>query len=172
MTIFNSHIVTSFLQQLSVPPPPPTTLPNSLSSLLNPPTSSSAPFPLYPNFNSFDLTIDPLLERSCDLLLEAIETHNTEVNNASFHQRQVAREQAKITAWQAKRKSENAVRAASKQPLLPEDEYIRLFKMPQEPSRLETMLNTRQVEQYGRQVDGFSATTSAKLFAVHGGLAK
>ena len=74
--------------------------------------------------------------------------------------------------WQQKRKLENQTRAAAKQPLLPEDEYLRLFKLPQEPNKLEAMLNSRQVEQYARQVDGFTATTSAKLFAINGGLPK
>lgn len=55
---------------------------------------------------------------------------------------------------------------ASKQTPLPEDEHTRLFKLPQEPSRLEGLLNSRQVEQYARQVDGFSASVSGKMFAV------
>jgi translation initiation factor 3 subunit H len=53
---------------------------------------------------------------------------------------------------------------------LPEDEWQRLFKLPPEPSRLEGMLNARQVEQYSRQVDGFTANISAKMFAVRGNL--
>ena len=32
------------------------------------------------------------------------------------------------------------------------------------------MLNSRQVEQYARQVDGFTASVSAKLFAAKGNL--
>jgi len=53
---------------------------------------------------------------------------------------------------------------------LPEDEWQKLFKLPVEPSRLEIMLNSRQVEQYARQVDGFTASVSAKLFAAKGNL--
>jgi translation initiation factor 3 subunit H len=145
-------------------------MPLSPSSLTSPPTNPQPTVPLYPNFNALDLTVDPLLEKSCDLLLEAIEAHNNEANNAAYHQRQLAREQAKITTWQQKRKAENTLRAAQKQPLLPEDEWQRLYKLPQEPSRLESMLISRQVEQYARQVDGFTATGSAKLFAINGGI--
>jgi translation initiation factor 3 subunit H len=126
--------------------------------------------PLYPNFESLDLSIDPYLEKTCDLLLESIESHHTELNNYQYYQRQLAREQNKITAWQTKRKAENATRTATKQPLLPEDEWQRLFKLPTEPSRLEQMLNSRQVEQYARQVDGFTAGVSSKMFAVKGNL--
>jgi translation initiation factor 3 subunit H len=102
--------------------------------------------------------------------LESIEAHYTDLNNHQYYQRQLAREQAKISQWQAKRKAENAARAAAKQQPLPEDESQRLFKLPQEPSRLEGMLNARQVDQYSKQVDGFTATISAKMFAVRGNL--
>ena len=107
-----------------------------------------------------------------ELLLDSIETHYTELNNSQYYQRQLAREQAKILAWQTKRKQENLLRAAAKQPLLPENEWNRLFKPPVEPSRLETLLNSRQIEQYAKQVDGFTASVTAKMFAVNGGLSR
>ncbi|KAJ4110324.1 Eukaryotic translation initiation factor 3 subunit H [Fusarium oxysporum] len=122
--------------------------------------------PLYPSIDNLDLAIDPFLEKTCDLLLESIESHYTDLNNFQFYQRQLGREQTKITQWQTKRKAENAQRAAAKQAPLPEDEWQRLFKLPQEPSRLEGMLNAKQVEQYSKQVDGFTANVSAKMFAV------
>lgn len=113
-----------------------------------------------------DLSVDPFLEKTCDLLLESIESHYVDLNNFQFYQRQLAREQTKITQWQTKRKAENAQRTLAKQTLLPEDEWQRLFKLPQEPSRLEGMLNAKQVEQYSKQVDGFTANVTAKMFAV------
>jgi translation initiation factor 3 subunit H len=125
---------------------------------------------LAPKFDSLSLSIDPFLSQTCDNLLDAIETHHVESNNFSYYSRALAREQAKIQQWQAKRKAENAARALSKQTPLPEDEYQRLFKLPTEPSRLESMLNSRQVEQYARQVDGFVAGTTGKMFAVRGNL--
>jgi len=103
-------------------------------------------------------------------MLDSIEHHQTEQNNAQYYQRSLAREQAKITAWQTKRKAENATRAQQKQTPLDENEWQKLFKLPQEPSRLEALLVGRQVEQYARQVDGFSATVSGKMFGVRGNL--
>lgn len=142
--------------------------PQSQSALKNGPFAKSSV--LTPNFDNLSLSIDPFLEKNCDLLLDAIETHHTENNNFQYYQRSLAREQAKIAQWQAKRKAENISRAALKQPLLPEDEWQRLFKLPQEPSRLESMLNSRQVEQYSRQIDGFVSATTGKMFAVKGNL--
>jgi translation initiation factor 3 subunit H len=143
-------------------------MPTDLASLTSNEHLMSSP--LDPNFESLDLSIDPFLEKTADLLLESIEAHHTELNNHQYFQRSLAREQAKITAWQTKRKAENATRTATKQPLLPEDEWQRLFKLPTEPSRLDIMLNSKQVEQYARQVDGFSASVSSKMFAVKGNL--
>ncbi|KAJ9205942.1 hypothetical protein DTO166G4_7558 [Paecilomyces variotii] len=169
VTIHNSHLLTSFLHQLPSPPPSqPLDFPPSLAALKTGPLASSTP--LSPNFDNLTLSIDPFLEKNCDLLLDSIETHHTENNNFQYYQRSLAREQQKIAQWQAKRKQENASRAALKQPLLPEDEWQRLFKLPQEPSRLESMLNTRQVEQYSRQIDGFVSSTTGKMFAVKGNL--
>lgn len=170
LQVHNSHLLTSFLHQLPQHPPEKTALdfPSSLADLKHDPNISANP--LAPNLDSLDLSIDPFLEKTCDLLLESIENHQTEQNNAQYYQRSLAREQAKITAWQQKRKQENALRTQQKQPLLPEDEWQKLFKLPQEPSRLESLLVGRQVEQYARQVDGFSAVVSGKMFGVKGNL--
>ena len=165
LAIHNSHLLTSFLHQLpSKPLTEELDMPASLAALSKGPNVPQQP--LFPNLDSLDLSIDPFLEKTCDLLLDSIESHYTELNNHQYYQRQLGREQAKITAWQTKRKAENAARVAAKQTPLPEDEWQRLFKLPQEPSRLEILLNSRQVEQYARQADGFSASVTSKMFAV------
>ncbi|KAF4153248.1 hypothetical protein CNMCM8927_002487 [Aspergillus lentulus] len=167
--IHNSHLITSFIHQLQTPNiPAPTDLPPSLAALESGPFVKSSI--LAPNYDNLTLSIDPFLEKNCDLLLDSIETHHTETNNFQYYQRSLAREQQRISAWQQKRKQENATRAALKQPLLPEDEWQRLFKLPQEPSRLESMLNSRQVDQYARQIDSFVSSTTGKMFAVKGNL--
>lgn len=168
--VHNSHLLTAFLHQIPQQPPQKSALdfPTSLSELSHDPNLSSNP--LAPNLESLDLSIDPFLEKTCDLLLDSIENHQTENNNAQYYQRSLAREQAKIQQWQQKRKQENVLRAQQKQPALPEDEWQKLFKLPQEPSRLESLLVGRQVEQYARQVDGFSAVVSGKMFGVKGNL--
>src|ERR1700761_1684517 len=103
VVVHNSHIITTLLHQLPLPlptsnaPPQP---PSSLNSLLDNPLASN--FPLDPNYDALDLSIDPFLEKTCDLLLESVEQHNTELNNHQYYSRSLAREQAKITAWQAK----------------------------------------------------------------------
>ena len=165
--VHNSHLLTTFLHQVPAAlPQNELAFPASLADL-----KKDAPqISLYPNLESLDLSIDPYLEKTCDQLLESIETHYTELNNFQYFQRQLAREQTKVTAWKTKRTAENATRAAQKLAPLPEDEWERLFKLPTEPSRLEGMLNARQVDQYSRQVDGFTASITSKMFAVKSNL--
>lgn len=169
VSVHNSHLVNTFLHQI----------PRMLASgIMKPPSSvdevENNPIikndTLAPSFESLSISIDPFLSQTCDNLLDSIETHHVESNNFSYYSRALAREQAKIQQWQAKRKAENAARALTKQPPLPEDEWQRLFKLPTEPSRLESMLNSRQVEQYARQVDGYVAGITGKMFAVRGNL--
>ncbi|KAJ9607946.1 hypothetical protein H2200_008025 [Cladophialophora chaetospira] len=169
ITVHNSHLVNTFLHQI------PRMLangtmkaPSSVDEIENNPIIKNDT--LAPSFESLSISIDPFLSQTCDNLLDSIETHHVEANNFSYYSRALAREQAKIQQWQAKRKAENAARALSKQPPLPEDEWQKLFKLPTEPSRLESMLNSRQVEQYARQVDGYVAGTTGKMFAVRGNL--
>jgi translation initiation factor 3 subunit H len=165
--VHNSHLLTSFLHQMPAPPPKADLdFPASLADL----TKDSPDIPLYPNLDALDLSIDPYLEKTCDQLLDSIETHYTELNNFQYFQRQLAREQTKVTAWKTKRAAENATRVQQKLAPLPEDEWERLFKLPTEPSRLEGMLNARQVDQYSRQVDGFTASITGKMFAVKSNL--
>jgi len=165
--VHNSHLLTTFLHQLPGPlPEAELEFPASLADL----KKDSPDIALYPNLESLDISIDPYLEKTCDQLLDSIETHYTELNNFQYFQRQLAREQTKVTAWKTKRTAENATRAAQKLAPLPEDEWERLFKLPTEPSRLEGMLNARQVDQYSRQVDGFTASITSKMFAVKSNL--
>ena len=53
ITIHNSHHLTSFLHQLSIPP---ANLPSFAAAV----RQNALPLPLFPNLDSLDLSIDPL----------------------------------------------------------------------------------------------------------------
>ncbi|RKF56251.1 Eukaryotic translation initiation factor 3 subunit H [Erysiphe neolycopersici] len=166
VVVHNSHLLTTFLFQQPTDLQENLELPASLPELI----TYQPPVPFYPNIDSLELSIDPFLEKSCDHVLDSVEAHYTELNNFQYYQRQLAREQAKVAAWKTKRTAENASRAAQKLAPLPEDEWERIFKIPTEPSRLESMLNARQIDQYSKQVDGFTAAITSKMFAVKSSL--
>lgn len=78
LIVHNSHLMTSFLHQLPSKPAAELDFPPSLADLNN----TSPETPLYPSYEtSLDMSIDPFLEKSCDLLLDAVESHYTELNN-------------------------------------------------------------------------------------------
>ncbi len=78
LTVHNSHLMTSFLHQLPAKPVAELEFPRSLADL----TQNAPETPLYPSYEtSLDMSIDPFLEKSCDLLLDAVESHYTELNN-------------------------------------------------------------------------------------------
>jgi translation initiation factor 3 subunit H len=58
---------------------------------------------LSPNYDTLDLSIDPYLEKNLEYLLDGMEEWGYEQGNLQYFQRQLAREQTKIAAWQAKR---------------------------------------------------------------------
>jgi translation initiation factor 3 subunit H len=78
LEVHNSHFVTSLVQSVKSPT-------------------------LFPNFDTLDLSVDPYLEKNLEYLLEGIEDWNYEQSNLHYYQRQLAREQSKIAAWQTKR---------------------------------------------------------------------
>lgn len=166
IVVQSNHLTTQWLQQLSAPKPKKPLSEMTVADF----EREEENLPMYPNFDALELSIDPFLEKTSEQLLDSVESHYTELNNHQYYQRQMAREQLKITAWQAKRKADNAARAAAKQAPLPEDEWKTIFKLPTEPSRLEGMINARQAEQYTRQIDGFTSTVTAKMFAVKNNL--
>ena|SRR5277367_907150 len=82
LEIHNSHLVTSLLHTIE------------------PPSSSTI---LSPNYDTLDLSVDPYLEKNLEYLIEGMDEWTYEQGNLQYFQRQLAREQTKIAAWQAKR---------------------------------------------------------------------
>jgi translation initiation factor 3 subunit H len=100
-----------------------------------------------------------------DSLLDTLEAHRTEENNVAFHARQITREKLRAEQYIQKRKEENATRIAQGLVPLPEEDVSRLFKIPAEPSRLETTLLLGQVDAYAKNLETASAAAIVSLYA-------
>ena len=67
---------------------------------------------------------------------------------------------------------------ATGQTPLPEDEWMKLFKLPAEPSRMESLLISGQIgmcasfytdlDQYCKQIDNYASSSIMKMFAIKG----
>ena len=88
----------------------------------------------------------------------------TEEGNLAYLQRQIARERTKAETWVAKRKEENATRITAGLAPLPDEDVNRLFKIPPEPSRLESMLLLGRIDGYGKSLEETASTGLVKMY--------
>lgn len=149
VTIKNSHLVTLFLQ----------TLEKANSEKKN-------PISLGHSFDKFDISIDSYLEKNIEDIFDSVDSFHADQANYNWYQRQLAREKLKVQQWQHKRKVENAALAAAGKPTLSED-WKTQFKLPAEPSRLENLLVSGQIDKCCSQIEEFGSNVSTKLFATH-----
>ncbi|KAK9475261.1 uncharacterized protein V1510DRAFT_178205 [Dipodascopsis tothii] len=163
--IKNSHLSVALLQQLDQP-----TFDKAVDGADVDPTTLNPASAISQNFDSLDLTIDPFLEKSVEYLLESVDEYYTEQGTHSYFQRQMAREQSKVQSWLQKTRAENANRKANNLPLINEDDWQKHYKLPTEPSRLDNLVISAQINQYCSQIEEYSSVVSTKLFATQKGL--
>ncbi|KAL1924305.1 uncharacterized protein VTP21DRAFT_7340 [Calcarisporiella thermophila] len=159
--IHNSHLLTAMLyelEDLSLK----TGQPIEGTSALR--ADDDLPTPLAPNFDMLELSLDPYIEKNLELLMESIDEHQSDQNNHQYWQRSVAREQAKIQQYLQKRRQENVQRQAQGLPPLPEEDVSQMFRIPPEPSRLDSLLINAQIHQYCRQINQFVGPSLSKLY--------
>lgn len=146
VTVHNSSLLSAFLSNLSLPSP---------SASLSPSAFPSAP--VAPSFIPFDLSPNTHLER----LVDAADAVKAEESNLAYHARQHARER---TRAETKRAEENAQRAAEGLPPLTDEDVQRMFRLPPEPSRLESMLLLGQLDAHAKSAAVSSAAELVKMY--------
>jgi len=124
------------------------------------------------DFDRLYLSTNAFLEKNLEFLNECLDDLATEQNKFQYYQRSIAKQQAQQHAWLQKRRGENAVRKMNGEEVLPEeDPHLPIFKIIPEPSRLESLLITNQINDYCKQINQFAGNSFTKLFLV-GGLHK
>ncbi|KAI0051773.1 hypothetical protein FA95DRAFT_1534189 [Auriscalpium vulgare] len=156
LKIRTNPLLSAFIETLTEPHR--STLPQAHPSE----TFSAAVPPLYST--SLDLG-NAALTKNLEHVIETMDSYKTEEGNLAYHARQIAREKARAESYVAKRKEENASRVAQGLAPLPEEDISRLFKIPPEPSRLESLLLLGQVDAYAKTLEGTSSTTLVKMYA-------
>ncbi|KAF8168027.1 hypothetical protein B0H34DRAFT_645251 [Crassisporium funariophilum] len=121
-----------------------------------------------PSFSVLDLGTAGVT-RNLEQIVEAVDNYRTEEGNLSYLSRQIARERGKAENYVAKRKEENAGRIAQGLAPLPEEDVSRLFKIPAEPSRLESLLLLGQIDAYSKSLAGTASTGLVKMYAANAG---
>eukprot|EP00698_Gefionella_okellyi_P021510 TRINITY_DN6996_c0_g1_i1.p1 TRINITY_DN6996_c0_g1~~TRINITY_DN6996_c0_g1_i1.p1 ORF type:complete len:349 (+),score=79.58 TRINITY_DN6996_c0_g1_i1:46-1047(+) len=122
------------------------------------------------DFDRFDLSTNPFLEKHMEFLIECLDDLSVEQTRQLNYHRQVQRQLQQQQLHIAKRKAESQARVRSGlEPLEEEDPTQNpLFKSIPAPSRLDTLLITSQVHTYARQVNEFAGGALSKLFLLTG----
>ncbi|KIY71660.1 hypothetical protein CYLTODRAFT_345572 [Cylindrobasidium torrendii FP15055 ss-10] len=157
LTIRTNPLLSSFLGSLAQ------STPSGVS-----PAAVSSESALPPSFSALQLG-SAGLTRNLEQIAESIDHYRVEEGNLAYLSRQIARERAKADNYVAKRKEENAARAAQGLPLLPEEDVNRMFKIPAEPSRLESILLLGQVDAYAKSLSGAASGGLVKMYAARTG---
>lgn len=121
-----------------------------------------------PSFSVLDLGTAGVT-RNLEQIVEAVDSYRTEEGNLSYLSRQIARERAKAENYVMKRKEENQSRVAQGLAPLPEEDVSRLFKIPAEPNRLESLLLLGQIDAYARSLALTATTGLVKMYAANAG---
>jgi translation initiation factor 3 subunit H len=119
---------------------------------------------LPPSFSTLDLGTTGLT-RNLEQIIEAVDNYRIEEGNLAYLSRQITRERARADNYVAKRKEESAARIAQGLAPLPEEDVTRLFKIPAEPSRMESMLLLGQIDAYAKSLAGTASTGLVKMYA-------
>lgn len=79
-------------------------------------------------------------------LYSQVDSYNYDQNNFNYYQRQLQKEQSKISQWKQQRKLENLERAKKGEKELDSEEWRSIFKLPVEPSRFGNMLHSHAID--------------------------
>jgi translation initiation factor 3 subunit H len=153
--IRSNPLLSSFLRTLAEP---------SASTLEDASPESATTSALPPSFFNLDLGTTGLT-RNLEQIIESIDAYRTEEGNLAYLGRQIGREKARAESYINKRKEENAARVGQGLAPLPEEDVQRLFKIPAEPSRLESMLLLGQVDAFAKSLEGSASTGLVKMYA-------
>jgi len=111
------------------------------------------------------ITTNPFLEKNLECLITSIDDLSQESARFQYHQRALGRHNVQQSGYLAKRKQENESRRRQGLPPLEEDANV--FKPLAEPSRLDSLLISKQISNYCQQINQFTGQSFNKHFLVN-----
>ncbi|CAK7902045.1 eukaryotic translation initiation factor 3 subunit H [[Candida] anglica] len=102
------------------------------------------------NSSEFDILNLSSNQNATAQLLESlysqVDSYNYDQNNFNYYQRQLQKENSKITQWKQQRKVDNLERAKRGEEELDTQEWETIFRLPGEPSRYNNMLHSHAID--------------------------
>ena len=117
------------------------------------------------DFERLHLATDPFLEKNLEFMCAWVDDLGAEMHQLQAYARYAYRQKQEQTRWIEKRKEENMVRQAAGEEALPlEDPENPVFRQYPEPSRLESLMISKQISHYCHQINAFAGMSFSKLF--------
>lgn len=158
----NTALLNAFLTTLTTEAPELTrVVPRTSKEALHAPPNEAVP----PNYMDLNLALEPVLVSSVETTLDTMETYAAEAGNVGYQARQVAREKGRADAYVQRKKAENASREAAGLAPLPIEDVSKMFKIPAEPNRLESMLLLNQLSHAAGRLSETAAVGAVQLDA-------
>lgn len=121
------------------------------------------------DLDTLSLSTNPFLEKNLEFLIDCMEDLQGESQKVALYQRMQQKQLQQQLQWVQKRKTENQMRKAQGQELLPEDDpSAPAYKVIQEPPRLDSYLIVNQVDNYCAQITDFGSAALQKMYLMSG----
>uniref|UniRef100_A0A8C4I8Y1 Eukaryotic translation initiation factor 3 subunit H n=1 Tax=Dicentrarchus labrax TaxID=13489 RepID=A0A8C4I8Y1_DICLA len=104
------------------------------------------------------------LEKSLQLLMDRVDDMSQDIVKYNTYSRNLSKQQQQKHQYLQRRQQENAQRQSRGEPPLPEEDITKMFKPPQPPPRMDTLLIAGQINNYCQNVKEFTSQNLGKLF--------
>lgn len=167
VTLHNTALLDAFISTIStVPDEVPRAVSLSTQECLQVP---KVPLDVHAPSTNLTLALTPTLTTAVETTLDSLDEYSSEAGNIGFQLRQLARERTRANDYLERKKAENAAREAHGRAPLPVEDVNKLFKLNQQPSRLESVLLLGQLDEAAKTLGNISAVGALQLNAVKPG---
>ncbi|XP_056141997.1 eukaryotic translation initiation factor 3 subunit H [Lampris incognitus] len=104
------------------------------------------------------------LEKSLQLLMDRVDDMSQDIVKYNTYSRNLSKQQQQKHQYLQRRQQENTQRQSRGEPPLPEEDISKMFKPPQPPPRMDTLLIAGQINNYCQNVKEFTSQNLGKLF--------
>uniref|UniRef100_A0A670K4F5 Eukaryotic translation initiation factor 3 subunit H n=2 Tax=Podarcis muralis TaxID=64176 RepID=A0A670K4F5_PODMU len=104
------------------------------------------------------------LGKSLQLLMDRVDEMSQDIVKYNTYLRNTSKQQQQKHQYQQRRQQENLQRQSRGEPPLPEEDMNKLFKPPQPPPRMDSLLIAGQINTYSQNIKEFTAQNLGKLF--------
>uniref|UniRef100_A0A671KU92 Eukaryotic translation initiation factor 3 subunit H n=1 Tax=Sinocyclocheilus anshuiensis TaxID=1608454 RepID=A0A671KU92_9TELE len=104
------------------------------------------------------------LEKSLQMLMDRVDDMSQDIVKYNNYCRSLSKQQQQKHQYIQRRQQENAQRQSRGEPPLPEEDLSKMFKPPQLPPRMDTLLIASQISTYCQTIKEFTSQNLGKLF--------